>query len=85
MRRRSTSSPLLGLALLVLGIAGLLPVAWMVGRLLTEPEALAALDWTGTADPRVLGLLGRTVGLGLASSAVAALLGAPFLNKFFIF
>ncbi len=76
---RPAPSPLLAAALLVLGIAGLLPVGWMLARLAAEPEALSVLGLGGAgADPRVMGLLGRTIGLGLASSGVAALLGAPF-------
>lgn len=64
---------LLILAFGALTISGLAPVMMMVLRLADEPAALL-----GLLDDRVLGLLGRTLRLGLLASALAVFIGAPF-------
>jgi len=67
------SRTLLVLAFAVLAVAGLAPVAVMGLRLAQQPEVLADV-----LDERVLGLLGRTLRLGLGAAAIAVLLGLPF-------
>jgi len=65
------SRPLVILAALVLAAAGLLPIAAMAAR-------VAPADLAGLFDARALELLGRTLGYGLSSTALAVVLGAPF-------
>ena len=65
------SRPLVSIALLVLFVCGLLPLALMLARI--EPA-----DVAGLADVRTLSLLGRTLWLGGATAALASLLGLPF-------
>ena len=65
------SRPLVSIALLVFALAGLLPLAIMLGRI--SPDDLSAL-----ASWRILSLLGRTVRLGLGASLFALTLGLPF-------
>lgn len=64
---------LLLVAVLVLVVAGLAPIAVMAERLAAEPEALH-----GLLGERTLGLLGRTVRLGLGAAGIALALGVPF-------
>jgi iron(III) transport system permease protein len=67
------SRPLLILALAVLAVCGLAPIAVMVQRLAAQPEVLGDL-----LDERTLGLLGRTVRLGAGAAGIALVLGLPF-------
>lgn len=67
------SRPLLLLALAVLALAGLAPVAVMFLRLAQDPGALADL-----LDERTLSLLGRTCLLGGGAMGLALVLGVPF-------
>ena len=67
------SDPLFALAIGALILFGLAPLIVMGWRLVSASEALGVLK-----DPRVMSLLGRTLGLGLSAAALAGLLGAPF-------
>ncbi|HRV82008.1 MAG TPA: hypothetical protein P5218_11250, partial [Planctomycetota bacterium] len=61
-----TPRPALGVALAVLVLFGILPLAMMSTRLGVDPSALGLLG-----EPRILDLLGRTLllGLGVAPGA----------------
>ena len=65
------SRPLAALALLVFAVAGIAPVAVMLGR-------LGAGDLASVLDARTFSLLGRTLALGLGAAAVALAIGLPF-------
>ena len=65
------SRSLVGLAVVVYAVLGLLPLAVMLARV--EGADLAAL-----ADARTLALLARTLGLGLSVAGIALALGLPF-------
>jgi iron(III) transport system permease protein len=65
------SRPLVTLALVALALAGLAPVALMALR-------VSPADLAGLGQPRMLGLLGRTLALGLATAGLATFVGAPF-------
>lgn len=67
------SRRLLALSLLVLLVAGLAPVGLVLARLTGHPEVVVEL-----LDPRTLGLLERTLRLGLGAAVIALLLGVPF-------
>jgi len=63
----------LGVALAVLVLFGILPLAMMSTRLGVDPSALGLLG-----EPRILDLLGRTLLLGLGVVGLCLLLGVPF-------
>lgn len=65
------SRPLVTLALLVLAVIGLAPIADMA-------VTLRAGDLGVLAGARTLSLLGRTLLLGLGAAGIAAAIGAPF-------
>lgn len=67
------SRPLLVVALLVLAVAGLAPLGIVLARLGARPEVVGEL-----LDGRALGLLERTLRLGLGAAGLALLLGVPF-------
>jgi iron(III) transport system permease protein len=71
VRRGGTSRPLVGLATLGFVLAGLAPIACMLGR-------LGATDLVGVLDARTTPLLLRTCGLGLGAAGLALALGLPF-------
>jgi iron(III) transport system permease protein len=65
------SRPLVILAALIFALAGLAPIACMFGRIQTS-------DLLGVLDARTLGLLWRTVWMGLGAAGLAFVLGLPF-------
>lgn len=67
------SRVLVTLAVLLLIVSGLAPLAIMGQRLAAQPEVIGEL-----LDERVQGLLGRTLKLGLAAAGIALVLGVPF-------
>ena len=65
------SRPLVVLAAILFGLAGLAPILVMVGE-------VSVADFEGLLDSRTLDLLGRTLLLGVGAGLTAILVGAPF-------